>query len=64
MADQILALRSRFVGIPSVSYRAFSRRWAFRPKLMEVSRHKSVDTLRGYVRRADLFRDHAGATFL
>jgi site-specific recombinase XerD len=33
-------------------------------KMMEVSRHKSVDTLRGYVRRADLFRDHAGATFL
>jgi hypothetical protein len=34
-------------------------------KLMEVSCcHKSVDTLRGYVRRADLFRDHAGAAFL
>ena len=33
-------------------------------KMMEVSRHKSVDTLRGYVRRADLFRDHAGASFL
>jgi site-specific recombinase XerD len=33
-------------------------------KLMEVSRHKSVDTLRGYVRRADLFKDHAGAKFL
>jgi len=33
-------------------------------KMMEVSRHKSVDTLRGYVRRADLFRDHAGAGFL
>ena len=33
-------------------------------KLMEVSRHRSVDTLRGYVRRADLFRDHAGASFL
>jgi site-specific recombinase XerD len=33
-------------------------------KLMEVSRHKSVDTLRGYVRRADLFRDHAGGSFL
>jgi hypothetical protein len=33
-------------------------------KMMEVSRHKSVDTLRGYVRRADMFRDHAGAAFL
>ena len=33
-------------------------------KLMDVSRHRSVDTLRGYVRRADLFRDHVGAGFL
>ena len=33
-------------------------------KMMEVSRHKSVDTLRGYVRRADLFHEHAGAAFL
>ena len=32
-------------------------------KMMEVSRHKSVDTLRGYVRRADLFHEHAGGTF-
>jgi site-specific recombinase XerD len=33
-------------------------------KMMEVSRHKSVDTLSGYVRRVDLFREHAGAAFL
>jgi site-specific recombinase XerD len=33
-------------------------------KLMEVSRHKSMDTLRGYVRRAELFKDHAGSGFL
>jgi site-specific recombinase XerD len=33
-------------------------------KMMEVSRHKSIDTLRGYVRRSDLFRDHSGASFL
>ena len=33
-------------------------------KLMEVSRHKSMDTLRSYVRRADLLKDHAGETFL
>ncbi len=33
-------------------------------KMMEVSRHKSVDTLKGYVRRAELFKDHAGSTFL
>lgn len=33
-------------------------------KMMEVWRHKSADTLRGYVRRAALFREHAGAAFL
>jgi site-specific recombinase XerD len=33
-------------------------------KLAEQSRHKSLDTLRGYVRRVDLFREHAGAAFL
>jgi site-specific recombinase XerD len=33
-------------------------------KMVEVSRHKSIDMLRTYVRRADLFREHAGSTFL
>ena len=33
-------------------------------ELSEVSRHKSLDTLRGYVRRVDLFKEHAGAAFL
>jgi site-specific recombinase XerD len=33
-------------------------------KMMEVSRHKSVDVLSGYVRSANLYRDHAGAAFL
>jgi integrase len=33
-------------------------------KMMDVSRHKSMDTLRGYVRDADLFRDHAGSGLL
>jgi integrase len=33
-------------------------------KMMDVSRHKSMDTLRGYVRDAELFRDHAGAELL
>jgi hypothetical protein len=33
-------------------------------KLMEVSRHKSMDTLCGYVRRAELFNDHAGTGLL
>jgi hypothetical protein len=29
-------------------------------KVMDVSRHKSVDTLRGYVHDTHVFRDHAG----
>ena len=33
-------------------------------KMMEVSRHRSMDTVRGYVRDADLFRNHAGAGML
>ena len=33
-------------------------------KMMEVSRHKSADVLKGYVRRAELFKEHAGAGFL
>ena len=33
-------------------------------RMMEVSRHKRVDTVEGYVRRANLFRRHAGAGFL
>jgi integrase len=33
-------------------------------KMAEVSRHKSLDTLRRYVRRSNLFQAHAGAGFL
>ncbi len=33
-------------------------------RMMEVSRHRRVETVRGYVRRANLFRGHAGAGFL
>jgi hypothetical protein len=33
-------------------------------KMMAVSRHKSMDTLSGYVRSAELFQDPAGAVFL
>ena len=33
-------------------------------KMVEVSRHKSIDMLATYVRRSNLFREHAGAAFL
>jgi hypothetical protein len=33
-------------------------------KMQEVSRHKKVEVLLGYVRSAELFDDHAGERFL
>ena len=33
-------------------------------RLMDQSGHKSVETVRGYVRRAEEFKDHAGAGLL
>ncbi len=33
-------------------------------RIMEVSRHRRVETVQGYVRRANMFRGHAGAGFL
>jgi site-specific recombinase XerD len=33
-------------------------------KMTEVSRHRSVDVLRGYIRRVDMFREYAGSAFL
>ncbi len=33
-------------------------------RMMDISRHKSVDTLRGYIREADAFKDNAGAGLL
>jgi len=33
-------------------------------KMAEVSRHKKLDTLRGYVQAAERYKDHAGAGFL
>jgi hypothetical protein len=41
-----------------------ARRGASVFKMRAVSRHKSMDVLRAYVRDADLFRDHAGAGLL
>jgi hypothetical protein len=33
-------------------------------KMMDQSRHCSVETLRGYVRDAEIFKEHAGAGLL
>lgn len=34
------------------------------PAVARLRPHKSLDTLRGYGRSADLFKEHAGPTFL
>lgn len=41
-----------------------SRNGATIAKMQEVSRHKKVEVLLGYVRSAELFEDHAGVGFL
>jgi hypothetical protein len=58
-------------GVPAVPPAAERHRRSGAPgcgasifKMMDVSRHKSVDTLRGYARDAELFKDHAGAGLL
>jgi hypothetical protein len=33
-------------------------------KMIDVSRYKLVETLRGYIRDAELFKDHAGSGLL
>jgi integrase len=73
-AARIVKRYARRVGLDPAAYAGHSLRSRFLTsaaesgasiwKLSEVSRHKSLDTLRGYVRRADLFKEHAGAAFL
>ena len=70
----IVKVYAKRVGLDLRSYSAHSLRAGFITsaaesgasifKMMEVSRHKSVDTLRGYVRSAELFKEHAGSAFL
>jgi hypothetical protein len=53
----------RIIWVP-VLRRNAAARGASLFKMMDGSRHKSVDVLRGYLRDADAFRDHAGAGLL
>jgi integrase len=73
-AARIVKRYAKRVGLDAGSYSGHSLRSGFLTsaaeagasiwKLSEVSRHKSLDTLRGYVRRVDLLKEHAGAAFL
>jgi integrase len=73
-ASRIVKGYARLVGLDHAAYSGHSLRSGFLTsaaesganvfKMAEVSRHRSLDTLRGYVRRVDLFKEHAGAAFL
>ena len=73
-ASRIVKRYARRVGLDVAAYSGHSLRSGFLTsaaesgasvfKTTEVSRHRSLDTLRGYVRRVDLFKEHAGAAFL
>jgi integrase len=73
-AARVVKRYAKRVGLDAAGYSGHSLRSGFLTsaaesgasiwKLGEVSRHKSLDTLRGYVRRVDLFKEHAGAAFL
>jgi site-specific recombinase XerD len=69
-AARIVKRYARRVGLDPASYAGHTLRSGFLTsvaesgasiwKLSEVSHHKSLDTLRGYARRVDLFKEHAG----
>ena len=65
-----IRLNAGRVGLAPASYAGHSLRSGFLTSAaesgasMESSRHKSMDTLRGCVRKFDMFKEHAGAVFL
>jgi integrase len=73
-AARIVQRYARRIGLDPASYAGHSLRSGFLTsaaeggasiwKMAAQSRHKSLDTLRGYIRNADLFKEHAGAAFL
>ena len=73
-ASRVVKRYARRVGLEASTFSGHSLRSGFLTsaaesganvfKMAEVSRHRSLDTLRGYVRRVDLFKEHAGAAFL
>ena len=78
LADRMVAELVKFyakkIGLDPTSVSAHSLRAGFLTsaaqegasvfKLMDVSRHKSLDTLNGYIRDISLFENHAGAKLL
>jgi integrase len=78
LSDKSVANRVKYyagqVGLEAADFAAHSLRAGFVTsaaeagasifKMAEVSRHRSTDVLAGYVRSANLFKDHAGADLL
>ena len=70
----IVKARAKAAGLDSLSFAGHSLRSGFVTsalasgadilRIMDVTRHREVRTLKAYDRRAKAFRDHAGAGFL
>ena len=70
VADVVKAMARR-IGMDDESFSGHSLRSGFLTsaasngasifKMMDVSRHRSIETLRGYVRDSEIFKDQAGA---
>lgn len=70
----IVKQRAAWIGLDAKAYAGHSLRAGFLTsaakrgasvfKMMDTSRHRSVETLRGYVRDAELFKNHAGSGLL
>ena len=73
-AARIVKKYARAVGLDAEAYSGHSLRAGYVTsavesnaqllKIAEQTRHKSLDMIRVYSRRVDLFRDHSGARFL
>ena len=73
-AARIVKVYARRVGLDAASYSGHSLRAGYVTsaveanapllKIAEQTRHRSLDMIRVYSRRVDLFRDHSGAAFL
>lgn len=71
---QIVKERAEAIGLDPAAFAGHSLRAGFLTNaaatgadlltMMAVSRHKRVETVQGYVRRANSFKGHAGAKFL
>ena len=71
---EIVKTYAKRIGLEPASFSAHSLRAGFLTsaaqsgasvfKMMDVSRHKRMDTIRGYIRDTELFRDHAGTGLL